>query len=153
MIYKWKSGSRVNLDPQAAGDELERLRIESGGALTPATVAQSARDESSVLHPAFEWDDEKAADAYRTGQAQYLIRSIEVVIDGAPSAEPTRAFVSVNVEDGREYISVIDAMADSNLRKQVLETALRELEAWQLRHAELTELANVFAAIDQARAA
>lgn len=40
---------------------LEDLRRRDG-LLQPAAVVEDARDESSPLHPLFEWDDRKAAE-------------------------------------------------------------------------------------------
>lgn len=42
-------------------------------------------------------------------------------------------------------------MASEDLRVQVLRRAFAELEAWRARHAELSELARIFSAIDEAR--
>ena len=116
-------------------------------------VVHYAKSSNHPLHPLFEWDDNVAAQAYRVDQARQVIRSIEVVVDEAPRAKPTRAFVSVVQDRSRHYTSVQVAMSDEQLRGQVVAQALVELEAWRKRYAELMELANVFAAIDQARAA
>jgi hypothetical protein len=43
-------------------------------------VLADARDPESPLHDCFEWDDAKAAAAYRIDQARVLIRSIEIVV-------------------------------------------------------------------------
>lgn len=153
MIYQWKDGSMPKVDAQAAGQEMERLRTMRNGRLEAKDLVEQSRDPSAPLHPAFEWDNDAAAEAYRIDQARYLIRSIEVVVLPEPEAKPVRAFVSVRRDDDRSYTSVAHAMSDPELRQQVLDNALRELEAWRNRYAELVELANVFAAIDEARAA
>lgn len=44
-------------------------------------------------------------------------------------------------------------MSSDDLRKQVLARAWDELEAWRARHAELTEMARIFSAIDETRPA
>ena len=153
MIYKWKEGARVSIDPQTAGEEIERVRVAQNGRLLAPDLVERARDPSSPLHPAFEWDDATAAESWRVEQASYLIRSIEVIVERQEEDRPIRAFVSVKRDEDRSYTSVSHAMSDPELRQQVLRGALKELEAWQKRHAELVELATVFAAIDEARAA
>ena len=154
MIYQWKSGSHVSIDAQAAGEEMEKLRTLYNGRLETQMVVEAARDEHSPLHDHFEWDDTKAASAYRNDQAAYLIRCITVEVDnGLGLASPVRAFVSVKRDEDRSYTSVQHALSDSELRAQVLASAWAELEAWRKRHAELIELAKVFAVIDQARPA
>jgi len=153
VIYQWKPERRIKIDAQAAGEELERLRTIHNGRLESEMVVAAASDEGSPLHAAFEWDDRIAAGAYRIEQAKYLIRSIEVVMETPGDAKPVRAFVSVVRDEDRSYTSVSHALADPDLRQQVLLNALRELEAWRHRYAELVELANVFAIIDEARTA
>ncbi len=155
MIYKWKSsGAPAGISAQVAGDELERIRTRNNGRLDPKEVVEESRDPSAPLHPAFEWDDAKAAGAYRIGQAAHMIRHIDVVVEkpeGQP--QPIRAFVSVKRDEDRSYTSVQHALSDADLRAQVVSQAWAELEAWRKRHAELVEFAKVFAVMDQARAA
>lgn len=153
MIYQWKPERQIKIDAQAAGEELERIRVKNNGRLESEMVVEAARKKTSPLHPAFEWNDAAAADAYRVEQAKYLIRSIEVIVEADANSRPVRAFVSVVRDEDRSYTSVSHALADPELRRQVLLSALKELEAWRVRYAELVELANVFAAIDEARAA
>lgn len=153
MIYQWKVGSKATVDAQAAGEELERIRTWNNGRLEAKNVVEASRDPGAPLHKAFEWDDQSAAASFRVEQAKYLIRSIEVQVSPEPDAKPVRAFVSVVRDEDRSYTSVSHALADRDLRRQVLIGALRELEAWRDRYAELVELANVFAAIEEARTA
>lgn len=77
MVFQWREGSRVKLDPQVAGQELERIRTRDGKIET-VTVVDEARPEDAPLHPAFEWDDSVAGEKYRLYQARNLVRSIEV---------------------------------------------------------------------------
>lgn len=62
-----------------------------------------------------------------------------------------RAFVNVEADGETGYVSTFAAMSSMELRKQVLTKAFNELEAWSARHAELSELARIFAAIDETR--
>lgn len=153
MIYQWKSGAHVAIDAQAAGEELERIRVHQNGRIESEDVVREARSEDSPLHPAFDWNDASAAEKYRREQAGYLLRSIEVVIDKGEESVPIRAFVNVKRDEDRSYTSTIHALSDPELRAQVVQQAFNELEAWRHRHAELTEFARVFAEIDQARGA
>lgn len=155
MIYKWKeAGAPVGISAQVAGEELERIRTVNNGRLTTASVVDAARPKDSPLHPAFEWDNRKAAEAWRREQAAHMIRHIDVVMDGpANDAQPIRAFVSVMRDEDRSYTSVQHALSDEELRLQVVAAAWAELEAWRKRHAELVEFAKVFAVIEQARIA
>jgi hypothetical protein len=154
MIYQWKPGSAVKVDPQIAGEELDRIRTWNNGRLTSEMVVEASRGADAPLHSAFEWDDRKAAQAHRLEQARYVIRSVEIIIDkGGEESMPIRAFVSVLRDEDRSFTSTVHALADPDLRAQVLADAWKELEAWRKRHAELVEFARVFSAIDQARLA
>lgn len=149
VIYGWRSGARINIDPQKAGEELAKLQKSKNDLLEPENIVDAARDPRSVLHPHFEWDDSAAAEEYRKGQARELVRSLTIDISRSNlEAKPVRAFVNVDVGAERGYVSTVTAMSSHEMRKQVLERAWRELEAWRQRHAELTELARIFSMVD-----
>lgn len=151
VIYGWRSGAHISLDAQKAGEELDRLRTRHNGQLTPETVVEKARDPKSHLHAHFEWDDAAAAENYRQEQAGQLIRSLTVDITRSNIEEPKhiRAFVNVERDGDRHYVAIAHAMSDEQLRRQVLQRAWAELEAWRQRHAELTELARIFSMVDR----
>jgi len=150
VIYGWRSGSRVNLDAQLAGEALARLQKGKNDLLEPADIVNAARDAKSVLHPHFEWDDTVAAEAYRCDQARELVRSLTVDVSRSNlEAKPVRAFVNVEAGGERGYVSTVTAMSSQELRQQVIAKAWAELEAWRRRHAELTELGRIFSMIDQ----
>jgi hypothetical protein len=148
MIYKWKTGFLSHIDAQEAGTELERIRVQHNGHLTPDNIVRAAKRKTSPIHGAFEWDDKRAAMAHRKDQAKFLIRSIVVVEDDMLDIkEPVRAFVSVRVEDKPHYTSIATAMSDEELRQQVLQKAWRELSAWRETYEDLHELSVVHEAI------
>lgn len=151
MVYQWKPRFNVPVDAQVAGEELERLRVRNNGQLTPPSVVRAAEPEDSPLHPAFEWDDEEAAQKFREDQARYMLRGITVSVErDGEAAKPIRAFVNVEADDdSRGYIDVITAMSDKALRQQVLARAKQELDDWRNRYNEYAELAGVFEAIDR----
>jgi len=150
MVYKWKSRASIPVDPQVAGETLEGLRVRNNGQLTPRAVVDEASAEDSPLHPAFEWDDDAAAAAYREDQARYLLRSITVTVQDQEAFEtPVRAFVTVRQDDSAAYTSIGHAMSDQELRQQVLQRAWQELEAFRQRYHDFEELALVVSAIDR----
>lgn len=150
--YRWKPAAHISIDAQRAGEELERIKLSHNGRLEQEYVVESAANPENPLHEHFDWNDQTAAHKFRLNQAQHLIMCIVSVPDGAePNAEPIRAFVNVEIEKERFYVSTEDALSNPDLRAQVLNQAWRELEAWRQRHAELVEFAKVFAEIDKAR--
>lgn len=151
-VYKWKPGAHLKINAKVAGTELERIRTKHNGRLTPTDVLEEAKSRNSPLHKAFEWDDTEAAHKYRVQQAQYLIRSIEVVVvpqKGKATATNVRAFVSVKRERDRSYTSIAHAMSDAELREQVVAQAGKELQEWRHRYEKLSEFSKIFAAIDR----
>ncbi len=142
--YDFRSGRSIkNVNPQAVGEELEKLRSEHGQ-LTPAVVVDAAKDPESPLHAAFEWDTEAAAQQYLLQQARRLIVSIRIL--NAPTAKPTIAYVSVKVpEVGRSYVPTVEAMTDENLRVRVLTEIRTFLESIERRYAHFAEVATLLA--------
>lgn len=165
-VFQFRDGAHYSGNAQAVGERLESLRAKANG-LTPELVVKDARNIRSVLHPYFEWDDEAAAEQHRITQARDLIRAVQVrFMDVPPQTErqisiatvvpaqaqprPMRAFVAIQREDGaRAYESTERAMADENLRKQVVARAHSELDSVSRKYRELNELADVFQALDQ----
>ena len=130
---------RVRADPQRIGEELDAIRVESGGQLHPQAVVAGARDPRSVLHPHFEWDDKKAADAHRMDQARALIRSIRI-IDEEDDDRARPAFLSIRAADGVGYRSYHDVLSSPDLRERLLAQAQRDLDSWTQRYRELREI-------------
>lgn len=152
--YGWKATGfhvRGRLDAQVVGNRLESLRA-TRGQLTAEITVDDARPIDAVLHPAFEWDDTLAAEQFRLEQARGLIRSVVVLQAGPEDAPPIRAFVVVGEIGEQVYVSTYVAMSDPELRRQVLDRALRELHQWQAKYRELSELAKVFEALEQVAA-
>lgn len=149
MVYRWKSIPPIaRIDAQVAGEELERIRTWNNGRLEPKAVVAASRDPGAPLHAAFEWSDEKAAEAYRQDQASHIIRHIDVVIDDSrDEPETIRAFVSVKRDEDRSYTSIIHALSDDELRAQVVAQAWVDLEAWHKRYAGLAEFAKIVSLI------
>lgn len=76
--YKWRDGFRCSVDADTAAKALDSIR-SANGRLSADDVVEQSRPEDAPLHPAFEWDDAKAATNYRRQQAQTIIRAVVVV--------------------------------------------------------------------------
>ena len=78
--YKWKIESfSKKIDANKVVDELNRIESKNG-LLNPISILNEARNENSILHPLFEWDNNKAAEQYRLQQARNIINNIEIII-------------------------------------------------------------------------
>jgi hypothetical protein len=153
MVYEWASGARFPAEAQAIGDRCELLRKRHGGTVAPEHVLEDAEKKSSPLHSCFEWNDERAAHEYRLTQARLVLRSLVVVVDERVP-EPVRAFVSVRTVDeddapSRRYTAIADALEDSVMREQLLESARREIKSWRSKYQRLDELAAIFSVVDE----
>ena len=71
---KWREGSRFKGDAQAVGEAIAEIASLHGGVCPPEVFLHEAMDESHPAHDDFEWDDDKAAYAYRLEQARRIIK-------------------------------------------------------------------------------
>ena len=157
MVYKYSyRATKYSVPAQQAGDYIRELK-EKKGQMNKFILLDESRAEDALLHNCFEWDDTKAAESYRLDQAQYFISNIVCVLVGDEGDEkqskPVRAFVNVADQSHAErgsFVPVMEALSENKHRRIVLKNALSELQAFQDKYSQLSELARVFAAIDEA---
>jgi hypothetical protein len=131
--------------------ELRRIAEEHGGILRAQNVVEEAGQPASPLHEYFTWDNTAAAHHWRLQQARGLIR---LLLDVRPVQQRTiqaRLFWSLGPDrstPGGGYRLLQQVLEVRTLREQLLTDALSELEHLQLKYQSLTELANVFRAIE-----
>lgn len=141
--YKWRIEGLYKVDANVVGNMLSKLDN-----VTPEAVLELARPEDSPLHSMFEWDDTKAAEAYRLGQARKIIQQVAIVVDH-PRSEPiqVRAYVSTGERDGSyKNINVVVSEMDSYTR--LLAQAKQELQSFKMKYSNLVELKELFDLID-----
>lgn len=111
---------------------LERLAKQNGGLLQVEHVLEEARRPGSILHKHFQWDDHKAAEAYRKVQARQLIQKCVVTIEKAPDVQ-IRAFVSLSTDqhDGGGYRMTANVLSDDNLKAQLLHDMQLTIVRWR----------------------
>lgn len=148
MVYKWKTASYIKADANEAGKQFRNLERTVG--LTPKTVLEANRMAGSPLHNEFEWDDGVAAENYRLNQARHLLNCICTVSESNDGKEQTtRAFFVVSETNGYESLDVI--VRNENKFNAMLETALRELSAFEKKYSTLSALTPVFQAAKEVR--
>lgn len=126
MVYEWRAGTRISIDPKEVGKELERIAERNA-----ANVVRAASKSKGALHRCFEWDDAKAGEAHRLEQARYLLRMIVTVEEPTtPEAEPVRyrTYEAVQLEASEDdlapamvYVPTREALSDPELREQVMD--------------------------------
>lgn len=160
MKYEYAANDHgILTDAQAliVGKELMKLE-KAKGCITPESIVEKARSQSSPMHQYFTWDDTKAAEKQRLHEARQVIRSVIIlpVESKTENVKTVRAFVSVSSTEnearfkGRGYISMTRAMSDEEYKRQLLQDALNEANSWKTRFDTLKDfLSEVFAAIDR----
>ena len=128
MVYKYSwSGPQRSVSAEKVAKHISGLE-KSYGEVTPQRFLDSARSEESEMHSLFEWDDTKAAEQYRLSQARTIMGSIRVkVIEEEVETRVTRAFVQPEVRKGG-YVSIVNALSDTDKKAKVLEQARTELK-------------------------
>lgn len=134
--YSWKVGGfAYKQDANAVGQELEKL----GDNITAEGVINLARNENSILHEMFEWDDTVAAEKYRNQQARWIITNIQVnIIADEERPRQVRAFVTTRKDTFYEPIEKV--VKDTDKYALLLERAYKELNAIKLKYSTLIEI-------------
>lgn len=162
--YAYKPGFSYKVSPQVVGETLDKLAENTE--VTAQSFLDISRPEDSPTHEIFEWNDAIAAEKYRLNIAGCVIRSIdvtrvevedattEVSIVETKEEDQTykRAYVNVNKSAGLQkakFVPIEQAMSNADMRKQVLQNALDELNAYKRKYFMLSELAKVFDAISE----
>lgn len=139
-MYEWKSGSRINLDPEEAAGVLNAI-ADRDGRLQPEAVVDEARHKDNPLHDYFVWDNREAAEQYRITQARYLIRSIVVRVERENEDDIiTRAIVSVVQNGERGYSRIENVLTDDEAMASLLQQAIKDLEWYQKKYAVLSDV-------------
>jgi hypothetical protein len=129
--------------------ELTKL-VRLDGSLRPEDILDAAKSAAHPLHSCFVWDDTEAAARYRLLQAKALVRYVRIII---PTPEHrtiiVRMFASLPSDrfSGAGYRTLSSVLSDEEKKRELVISALRELEAFQRRYANLQELAGVMGEI------
>lgn len=124
--YRWATGRSRKLDAQEAGEELERIRLAHGGELRTPDIVDESRPKGAKLHPAFTWDDAKAAELYRRKEAREIVQAVVVKSEQAGKSEPVevRAYHSVSLNsdapEERCYVPLKQVLEDQHLEARVI---------------------------------
>lgn len=123
---------------------LTKMARQNGGVLKVDDVLQEARDENSILHKHFEWDDTEAASQYRRQQARTLIARCKITMVETSPVE-IRAFVSLPTdrETGGGYRLTSEVVSDEFMKAELLRDIRMTISRWtQKLHLMDSDLAN-----------
>jgi hypothetical protein len=131
------------LNQIAAASEDHVLRAED--------LIEFARNPKTAVHSLFEWDRDKNAYQHLLTQARQIIAVHVIVLP--KTGIKTRQWVSLTTDrcQGGGYRSVVSVLSKKDLRRQMLNDALQELERFEEKYRSLQELADVFKAAKKIR--
>lgn len=117
---------------------------EKYGELTPQSVVDEARPDTSELHNRFEWDDAIAGEAYRRSQASELIRSVRITFTDNKTGErkSIRGFHSRRECGDAErsgYAPTDEIIEDELATRILLQNFKREAADLQRKYGHLVE--------------
>ena len=141
--FRFTTPRSYGVSPDVAGREFDRISAANAGRLTSAAVVDAARPDQAPLHPAFEWDDEKAAERYRQHQASTLIRAVVVLPEVASAKPEHRAYVLTQTPEEQKpvYVKAEEVVQEPSLFADALQRLERTLSMSRQSVLELRDLA------------
>lgn len=131
--------------------ELEAIRTANGGLISPEKVVEFAKSELTALHGRFTWDDTEAAKQHRLWEARQIVRIfVTFAPDDAVKQHQVRMYCSLDADrksDGG-YRLLTDIMSHAEMRKQLLNQALRDFRLFREKYQTLKELEPIFSAAE-----
>jgi hypothetical protein len=146
MRYRYRGRTVPGLDAQTCGEELERIRAANDGRLTTEGVLEGAQPEEAPLHPAFTWDDARAAHLHRLREARELVRSVRLYTDESGEDEPAYMHVhleAANEEEAQDYYQSARVARDNPLEwMAVIQELTRRLQSTEAALADAKRIAS-----------
>ena len=139
MGVTWRIQGYYKADAQKVAEEI------GFGKFTPMEVLEKAKDETTELHKCFEWNDSIAAEKYRLEQAKNIIRML--VYEKETKEQATVRYYA-KTETKHVYQPTKQFLVQEDEYQGLLRRALAELEAFKNKYHTLTELENIFEAME-----
>lgn len=139
MEVKWRIEGIYKADAQKVADEIGDNRI------SPQELLEKAMDVNSELHKCFEWNDSIAAEKYRLQQARGILINL-VYKEKESKVEPVRMFQITTQKN--VYQPTVQFLVQEDEYQNLLKRAKSELESFKKRYHTLSELQEVFEAIE-----
>lgn len=140
----WKVKGFFKADAETVYKEITAL----GDSFSPEQIVEAAKDEKSELHKCFTWDDTVAAENWRKHQARVLVAQLVVKTETSDS-EPVSVRVIASTSSRNEYKPVVKLLEVEQDYADLLARATRELQAVRNKYKTVTELREIFEAIDE----
>lgn len=138
-LVKWRVDNLFKADANKCYAEI--LELER---ITPEKVLERAKDENSELHKCFEWNNDVAAEKYRTIQAGNVVRMLYI----EPKGEDTPPVRVLSRTSDTVYQPTRIFLTNTTEYENLLKRALSELESFRKKYETLSELEQLFEQID-----
>lgn len=143
-MVTWKIKGFFKADAETVYKEITAL----GDAFSPEQIVEAAREENTELHKCFTWNDTVAAESWRRHQARMLVAQL-VIKTETTDREPVAVRVIASTATRNEYKPVVKLIEAEQDYADLLARAINELKAFQQKYKAITELREIFAAIDE----
>lgn len=143
-MVTWKIKGLYKADAEAVYSEITAL----GDSFSPAQIVEAAKDEDTELHKCFTWDDSIAAQKYREHQARMLVAQLVIRTETSDN-KPVAVRVIASTAMKNEYKPVVKMIEAEQDYTDLLARAINELKAFQQKYKTITELREIFEAIDE----
>lgn len=139
---KWSNGYFSKANAEKVYSEIETI----GNSVTPQQILDYAKNNTnSELNKCFEWNNDVAAEKYRLYQAGQIIRSLYVVPE-EKEVSPLR--ILSKTSELHTYEPTVKFLNNTTEYDDLLKRAKAELESFRKKYKSLTELEEIFNAID-----
>lgn len=142
-MVEWKVKGLYKADAETVYREITSL----GDKFSPEDIVEAAKDESSELHKCFEWNDEVAAQKWRLHTARMLVNQLVIRTETSDNI-PVAVRVISSASEVNTYVPTKMLIKSESDYADLLARAKRELQAFQQKYATLSELQEIFTAID-----
>ena len=140
----WKVKGFFKADAETVYKEITAL----GDSFSPEQIVEAAKDEKTELHKCFTWDDTVAAENWRRHQARMLVAQLVVKTETSDN-EPVSVRVIASASARNEYKPIVKLLEVEQDYADLLARATRELQAIRAKYKIVTELREIFEAIDE----
>jgi len=130
----------------------EICKIKDSEGLTAENIVKVAKNKNNVLHKFFDWNDNSASDKYRLFQARQLINEVKIIIEEREYFAFENVSVQINeggkLKSKKLYLDRTEIMNNKDLREQILNRAMGNIQYWRRQHGAYEELNPIFEGID-----
>ena len=155
-VYFRKGSRHTKLNIYNVVDDISHTREIYGNIEDDSLLDYAETHKNSEIYKSLEWNNDVAGNLYRKQQLHQLLSDIIFVyeknIDNNIDNGTTRTFefqAYSHIDSVKGYMPTIEIMSNSNMREELLQKAIKELQYWQQKYQHLEELSFIFRDIEK----